>query len=375
MKVLRSTALVGLMTTASIFTQGCADLVIKVNKKGKSGSDLASAQQELNGNEMDAESYLDDMDNLKKVAIKMLIDELSGKDFRKELRSSVRNYRKLLIQRATGPLAYKELSFANDNICRDGKLNLSLENEYLGIILKTALLGKLGEESARALNVNIADSAGAIAQLVMMEIGLEVDGDSSVSRTDDVVTTEGDFSIRLLPFEGDSAADKAADAVEVLHLKFKRVADQDNVGTFAAEISLDYAAAEKQVETIVLKLNADRARTDSLWTHNTSMELGLDGKSPRMTRSLSVKELGDKKYEVTEKAKVEGHAAVDSKNLIDLNNIAECKTNVLPEADDGNGKGSDGGEDPFENEDKDPVQPGNPNQNPNQSPSQSPAQK
>ncbi len=382
------TGLIGLMTWQ---LSACGDLVIKVQKKprGSGDSALQSADNERNDSAIEsAEDYLKDMDNLRAVAVDLLLKQLKGEDFRLVLRRSVRNYRSFLIAQSQKPIDGTLLDMSALK-CEDGKLDLNMAeaNKFLGVILKSAVLAKLSDTSAAALNGKLATEAAAISQLVLKEIGLKVEGDSEVKKDDDYTVTTGSFKISLVPFEQDDAETQAKDKSETINLAFSRKAGEKRTGEFKATISVSQLVGENQVQTHELRLVAERSLDGALSTHKASMALGKAGETAHYARSTTFTETEPKIVRIVDTISQNGQETKTTASIVDLKELGKCQAKSDETTDKDKDKGLDDVQtispvttvaqpSPEEEtpvlEDEEPVLPvGKPGQNPNQSPSQS----
>ncbi len=384
----------------SLITVSCSDLVIRVQKKSKQSEVKGVSDQEKTSNVQEVQDFLSDMDNLRAVAFDLLMKQLKGKDFQSTVRTAVRELRANMIAEAKKKHDPATLSLDTSMIaCKADKLDLNYaqSQKYVGVILKSAILAKLGDANVKAMNSKLADESSAIAQLILKEIGVKIEGKSTVTRDGDVVTTDGDFKLSLVPFSDDSAELQEKDSKESLTLKFVRVADGDYAGTFSAEIG---ASELVGTETIEYEMSLDVANTkiNGLTKYSSQMTVGLKEQTPSLLRKLSVTELAKKKYQVVDFINASGKEKQNS-FVADLNLAGQCKVDDKKSDDKKDDKGDDKGKDDKKGDDDTPPPPkkidddtskdddkknvddkdddskiGDPGQNPNQNPGQRPSQ-
>lgn len=335
------------MVALAAFSTACGDLVIKVEKKGKGSSSLSSAQAEKDSN-MSEELMTKDLDALRSMALEALIKELKGKDFRTEARSQIRTYRRFLIEQSTRDPNALLLDFDKNSIeCNaKGELNMDIQkaNKALGIILKTAVLAKLSEESAKALNSKFASEARAIGQLIMKEVGLKIDGDTIVTKSGQTTHTKANVTIKLVPFPDETASVQESDKNEILSMSFERAVGEHTTGTFDADV----AVTEKKDGSIikhVMAIKTLRERSaNGLYYQSAEMRLGLDGHAPHYERVTEFDQYKKKKVRVTDSIRIDGDKLNQKTKtfVIDLSQLDRCK---LTDDDSGKPTGSDDGDD------------------------------
>lgn len=396
---------------------GCGDLVVKVQKKPKDvelkSMDDGDAAANLNG----AEDFLKHLDDLKVVAADMLIKQMAKKDYRGEFRAAVRKYRAFLIERASQPIG-GDAFYASADECRKTGLSLNVDqaNDFLGMILKTAVLAKIGEVSAQKLNPGLSKELAAVSQLIMFELGVKIDGEAAAEEIEGKTVTKGKVTVSLNAIEGElidgqaiSEEMKARDVAEVLTLEFTRSLGEDYVGTFDAQISLGFADGDK-TSTATGKLAIERKKIDSRFVHTAIISLGKGGeKASTYARAMTFEQVDGKKHQVkiTDVLNYGSDTEQSFATIIDVQKGTQCKLTL-----DDNGakpvqpvkpeEPKKDGEEPYtpgdDDEDKKPaptpspttepapvtpakpidpskpVVPGTPGQNPGQSPGQSPGQ-
>lgn len=321
----------GLCVGIALSMTACGDLVIKVDKKSKSQDEhtLSSIDsQRTNGAVENAADFLKDMDNLRAVAVELLLQQLDGQDFRQVLRESIRKYRAELIKQSQSSIKGSLLD-ASAISCDEGKLDLNLAeaNKYLGVIMKSAVLAKLSDASAAAMNSKLATEASAISRLLLKEIGLKVEGDSIVTNKDGQTVTSGDLSISLTPFDTDDAETQAKDASETININFTRSVGEKRTGTFDAVISVTQMINKELVETNELKLIANRTFKDGLSTHETAMSIGKKGSIADFSRSTVFQEVEPMVVRVVDSISHKGNETKTTASILDLNEAGKCVIN------------------------------------------------
>src|SRR5690606_20310682 len=126
--------------------------------------------------------------------------------------------------------------------------------------LKTAVLAKISEVNAAKLNPALSKEIAAIGQLVLMELGLKIEGDVNVDSSDTSTKTTGTFALSLNEIAGEQIdeATKQRDALEVLTMTFTRDLADNYVGSFNAVIEIAHKAADESVETLQAKMDIER---------------------------------------------------------------------------------------------------------------------
>jgi len=384
----------------SLISVSCSDLVIRVQKKSKQSEVKGVSDQEKASSVQEVEDFLSDMDNLRAVAFDLLMKQLKGKDFQSSVRTAVRELRANMIAEAKKKHNPATLSLDTSLIaCKADKLDLNYaqSQKYVGVILKSAILAKLGDANVKALNSKLADESSAIAQLILKEIGVKIEGKSNVTRDGDVVTTDGDFKLSLVPFSDDSAELQEKDAKEFLTLKFVRVADGDYAGTFSADIGASELVGSETVQ-YEMSLDVSNGKVNGLTEYSSQMTVGIKEQAPNLLRKLTVTELSKKKYQVVDFINASGKEKQNS-FVADLNLAGQCKVDDKKSDDkkvDDKGNDDKGGDkkdddvpppvkkvddDSSKDDDKkvddkdDDSKVNNPGQNPNQNAGQNPAQK
>lgn len=391
-----------LMMAVMVTGYSCGDLVIKVNKKSKD-SNLSSAEADKSMSLADSKFFLDDMDDLRTAAVNTVVKYLEGEDFRKMLRSGFRDFHASLIREAMKSLEVRTMSLdTKDLVCDQGQLDLSghQANQYLGILLKSALLGKMSEINTKALNADLASSADAITTLVLKEIGLNVDGTTTVENVDGKTVTKSKVVLSLVPFESDSIEVQNADKKRKIELSFDRAVGENQIGTFDGVILASHVGTQGTVEKYKMNISASRVSENGLYQHRTRVAFGKAGEVAKFVRQLTFRELEGNKVRVIDRITSNGKTEI-SAELVDLNKIKECVMEAVKVTDDDKKDDAEGESQSQDNEkqtvteetkgstdtetetntdtetetevieDVDQGKVGNPNQSPNQSPVQS----
>jgi hypothetical protein len=320
--------MLAVLAAVSFVGASCSDVVIKVNKKSKQSELSSSTESERAGATSNAEDFLKDMDNLRAVAFDMLMKQIKGQDFQGAVRGAIRDMRSHLVREASKPHNPSLLNFDQSAIkCTNEKLNLDYDqaHKYLGVILKSAVLAKLSEQSSKALNANLSADAAAIAQLILNEVGLKVEGDSKIERDGETVTTSGAFKLSLVPFQDESAELQERDAKESIDLKFSRVAGQGNDGSFEANVSASELASDKTLVTYEMLVKVSRTKVDGKMVYKSSMAVGKKGSDAHLTRSLVIEEVEAKKYRIIDEI-ASGGVSKQSAFVVDAGALSQqCK--------------------------------------------------
>jgi len=304
MKKIWTAQIVALACATSL--TGCGDLVVKVQKKPKDVQLKSMNDGDGSANLNGAEDFLKHLDGLKVVAADMLIKQMAKKDYRGEFRAAVRNYRTFLIERASKPITGGEAFYTSADECRKTGLSLNMDkaNDFLGMILKTAVLAKIGEVSAKNLNPGLSKELAAVSQLIMLELGVKIEGDASVDKSESATTSKGKVKISLNAIDGElvdgeavSEEMKARDAAEVLTLEFSRDLGEDYVGSFNAKISLSHLVGTA-TETVVGTLDINRKKIDSRFVHTAIIGVGKDGEKSAYARAMTFEQVDGKKHQV-----------------------------------------------------------------------------
>jgi hypothetical protein len=320
--------MLAVLAAVSFVGASCSDVVIKVNKKSKQSELASSTESERAGATSNAEDFLKDMDNLRAVAFDMLMKQIKGQDFQSAVRGAIRDMRSHLVREASKPHNPSLMNFDQSAIkCTNEKLNLDYDqaHKYLGVILKSAVLAKLSEQSSKALNANLSADAAAIAQLILNEVGLKVEGDSKIERDGETVTTSGAFKLSLVPFQDESAELQERDAKESIDLKFSRVAGEGNDGSFEATLSASELAADKTLVTYEMLVKVSRNKVDGKMVYRSSMAVGKKGVDAHLTRALVIEEVEAKKYRIIDEIS-SGGTAKQSAFVVDIGAMSQqCK--------------------------------------------------
>jgi hypothetical protein len=344
-----------LITTIAIFAIGCNGLTIKVQKKDK-GSNLSgadAANSGLNSGEIEsAEDFLEELDSLKSVAFDLLIKQLKGEDFQTAARNSIRDFRTHLVSEASKEHTAKMLDIdMSDLTCESGRLNLnhSKLQKHLGLILRAAVLAKLSSSSSKVLNNKLAGDAQAIAQLILNEIGLKVEGDSDVSKVGESTRTAGSVVISLLPFAAESAELQERDSKESLEMNYERILNSDKTGSFKAVLAASVMEPSGDTSTYEAEFHVARTKEDGHTVHSSVVMLSKNDQPAHYIRRLKFEEVQSKVIRVVDYGKAAG---VEKENafVIDLGEIGKC----LPSLDDLTQDDSDDREDDLNDIDEAP---------------------
>ena len=312
------------------FITNCGDIVVKVKKKPREvdSSAVAAEESEDSLGLYNSPSFLNGLDGLKSIAVEKLIEELSGPKYREKFRSGVRHYRELLINQAANPGSYSNSLFDGDKDCRDLELSLNIEDsdEYLGMILQVAFLASLSEAGAQALNSGLAKEIAAITQLVLNDLGVKVDGESSVEEADGETTTKGTFTFSLSPDSDEDPELQARDEAEILTMTFERVLtdSEKHLGTFHADVTIGHLLADGSTETLAATVDLDREIVEDLWVHEASIELGIAGSPASYSHNATFEQIDGNVVKVTDVI-TEGETETIYVSNVDLEEKTQCK--------------------------------------------------
>ena len=290
---------------ASFLTTACSDVVVKVKKEPRKHD--FSALNDFDGlNLASSDDFLKDLDDLKIMAVDLIIKKFNEKDYRKLFRDGVRKYRASLIEKAQGPAKLDDSFYsATEDQCVERKLDFNMHesNKFLGMILQTAVLAKISEVSASKLNAGLTKEIAAIAQLIKIELGVEIDGETTVEKDGENTITKGNFTVKLAAIDGEEISDemKEKDATEVLSLSFDRVLGPDYVGTFDATLGISYSEDE-QTKTAQGTMSIERKAVDGKFVHSIGFAVGQDGAPASYARKLTFEQVNDdeKKLKITD---------------------------------------------------------------------------
>ena len=348
------TKLIMLLASLSMAT-ACGTVVVKVEKKSKSAK-LASATSNAKASLSGTAEFLDHLDSLKVIAIDLLMEELSDGSFRKNIRNSIRQYRSFLIERSAKDYKLSDPFYSSADQCRSAPsaLNLDEANDFLGMILKTAVLAKIGEVNAPKINPGLSKEIGAIAQIILMELGIKVEGVVSADDQDGNLNTSGQFALSLAPIdnEGISAEEKLRDQVEVLTISFNRNHNSNYEGDFSATIGLAHSV-NGEVKQIEANMKLSRTGSADAYSHSIEFSLGNNGEDPRYQRVLTAVPSDEKnKLDVTDMMSTNGDS-VQFKSIIDLDAKTQCKETGVTDDDDHSSNDDDSGSDHGDHHDSD----------------------
>lgn len=282
---------------------GCGDIVVKVSKKPKNvDTSAASNFGALNLDDPSRASMLSALDNLRVIAVDLLIKELAKRDYRSEVREQIRKYFDFVITKANGPISFDDAFYTDAAECRETGLSFDMfqQDNAFGLILKTAVLAKLSEVNAGKINPGLSKEIQAIGQIILKELGLEIKGDVDVMKEGEATTTKGSFSLRLLPIDGEKISDaqKAKDASQVLDVSFERMLGANYIGYFNSTMKIGFADAEGNSKKLQGILNIKREAVDNLFVHTAGFELGHEGGLSSYSRELVFKQMASNKKQI-----------------------------------------------------------------------------
>jgi hypothetical protein len=230
-------------------------------------------------------------------------------------------------------------------------------NNFLGIILKTAVLAKMSEVNAAKINPGLSKEIAAIGQLILMELGLKIEGDVNVENSDDATKTTGTFALSLNEIAGEEIDEetKKRDAVEVLTMTFTRDLGADYVGSFNALIEIAHTAADASVETLQAKMDIERKAIEDRFVHKLAFQLGVKDGAVNYARSMDFEQVKGKQHQVKisdtlSPNTAEAHTFV---TLLDIQAGTQCKV-ALDGTDNATNKGDEGGFIPEEPKKEEP---------------------
>lgn len=347
MKLSRFAAKIVAVACSTFMLTGCGDVVIKVQKKPKN-VDLSQIENFSALNLQNSEDFLKHMDNLKVVAVDLLIKELARRDYRSEVRSAIRNYRTFLIERSTKEVKVDDSFYFGADECRNTGLSFNMDeaNNFLGIILKTAVLAKISEVNAAKINPALSKEVAAIGQLILMELGLKIEGDVNVEEGENSTKTVGNFALSLNEIAGEEIdeATKTRDALEVLSMTFTRELGDDYVGTFNANIEIAHKATDATIETLQAKMDIERKAVEEKFVHTLAFQLGVKDGAVNYARSMTFEQDADKKHQIKVSDTLSPNTA-EAKTFVTMLDIqagTQCKVKL-----DDIKKAGPGDEEPF----------------------------
>ena len=358
------------MATTMVFA-GCGNLVVKVQKKPKDVN-LASLENFSSLNLTSAEDFLKQLDSLKVIGIDLIIKEIASKNYRQEVRSAIRTYRKHLIEKGTsvgaeGPYGGSENAFYySKDECRKIGLSFNLDQAHgaLGLILKTGVLAKISEVAAGKLNPGFQGASkqlAAVAQLVLMELGIKVSGDVDVKEENGQSVTSGSFTLQLTEIKGENLDEKTKqeDATQILGIGFKRALGANTEEAFDAAIQVVNKNATGTLETLAADFKIRRVAANSLFVHEAQFNVGVKGKSSSYMRKMKFEQLPDdkKQLKITDTFQTAGAKAETYITTLNIEKGNQCKFQVGSAGGGGKGGAGDkvygpqdptkGGEGPF----------------------------
>ncbi len=400
-------------TIVTLGAIACTPITLKTEKKARA-IDASSSKSASDLNLASASDFLNQLDGLKNVAADALVKEMAKRDYRAELRKSIRMYRKYLIENGTHPDIKISPFYISGDLCQYKNLDFNLDetNKMLGAILKTAVLAKLSEVNAPQLNKSLSNELAAIGQIILIELGVKVDGNVDVIAVDDVTQTIGKVTISLLPIADEEIdeATKKSDTIEILSLVFNRTLGKHQVGTFDAALEVPHEKSPGVIEKVQGKLTIDRKNTDDRFVHTLLLNVGSQSDASAYSRKMVFEQdpVKRKTLKVTDIFNANRPNEKSYVSILDTEALKQCKieppkptpepgpgpkdppsggggTTTPPPSNGGGGTTpppSDGGKPtppPPVCDDDDNMPPkgddGGVNQSPNQSPTQTPVQK
>jgi len=347
MKLNRNVVKAVAVACSTLMLTACGDIVVKVEKKPKN-VDLSQLENFSALNLQNSEDFLKHIDSLKVVAVDLLIKELARRDYRSEVRSAIRNYRTFLIERSTKEVKVDDSFYYGTDACRKTGLSFNMDeaNNFLGIILKTAVLAKMSEVNAAKINPGLSKEIAAIGQLILMELGLKIEGDVNVENADDTTKTTGTFALSLNEIVGEEIDEetKKRDAIEVLTMTFTRDLGDNYVGSFNALIEIAHTASDASVETLQAKMDIERKAIEDRFVHRLAFQLGVKDGAVNYARNMDFEQVKGEQHKVKISDTLypntaEAHTFV---TLLDIQAGTQCKIN-LDGTDNATKKGDEGG--------------------------------
>jgi len=320
------TGIIATIITAS-FAASCA-IKVQVKKDAKNAG-LASSSADMNISA--SKDFLKQLDGLRTTAADLIIKELAQHDYVGSFRSAVRKYRTFIIEKANKPIIITD-SFYTDAAkqCRSSGLSLNADdnNEMLGMILKTVVLAKLSEADVSKINAGLAKEMQAVNQFITMELGVDIQGQSSASEENGIKTTTGNVTIKLKPIADEKidAQTKRDDEVQVLTLNFERALGADMIGTFVSTIDLAYEKNGQPSEASGA-ITVSRVKESDQHVHDILMSMGVKGETPSYTREVIVRDnkSDSMKYEFVDVLNAGSTNEARYQTVIDLTAGTQCK--------------------------------------------------
>jgi hypothetical protein len=320
------TGIIATIITAS-FAASCA-IKVQVKKDAKNAG-LASSSADMNISA--SKDFLKQLDGLRTTAADLIVKELAQHDYVGAFRSAVRKYRTFIIEKANKPIIITD-SFYSETAkqCRSSGLSLNADdnNEMLGMILKTVVLAKLSEADVSKINAGLAKEMQAVNQFITMELGVDIQGQSSASEENGIKTTTGNVTIKLKPIADEKidAQTKRDDEVQVLTLNFERALGADNIGTFVSTIDLAYEKNGQPSEAAGA-ITVSRVKESDQHVHDILMSMGVKGETPSYTREVIVRDnkSDSMKYEFVDVLNAGSTNEARYQTVIDLKAGTQCK--------------------------------------------------
>lgn len=293
-----------MVTILSTSLFGCGDVVVKVNKKGKAGSsDVAavpSGSTEKNSSEVtidDVADYLQDVDKLKKDGAQFIIEKLKA-GWRGEIRKSLRQLRSSIIRNAATEHSYKNELFKkiNEIDCSDiNKLDISIldKDTNLGTLLQGSLLAALDKASAAELHPKLPGQIDEITKMIMFEMGVNVKGQSRVSKDGNRTIMESDIIWQVIHETNEDAALEEEDAFGI-SLGFRRIIEEGKPETFELEVRVAKGLYQGEIAGdvyyMVLNLVKDKTSVGGLKIE-TSIENGIKNGEGAVTSKVYARKM------------------------------------------------------------------------------------
>jgi hypothetical protein len=278
-----------------------------------------------------SKDFLKQLDGLRTTAADIILKELASDDYVAAFRKAVRSYRKFIIEKSAEPVVITDKFYADTSKeCRDSGLSLNLDdnNEMLGMILKTVALAKLSEIDVGKINAGLAKELQAVTQFITMELGVDIQGESSATESNGMKITKGNVAIKLKPIDGEQIDDvtKKADEVEVLRLNFERALGDGDTGTFVATMELSHDK-DGVTNEATGSLTVSRAKEDDHHVHDVVMTMGTKGENPSYAREIIVRDVKNEpmKFHFLDIMNVGSDKETRHPSVIDLKAGTQCK--------------------------------------------------
>jgi len=339
-----TTKLSGLLC-ATLALSSCRDIVVKVQKKPKDAN-LSSVQSTNNSLSLTgAQDFLGQLDSLKGSAADFVVKQLAQDNYIDKVRTSVRKYRHFMISKATTKMTMTDSFYSGSDQCRHVKLSFNMHDadDFLGVILQTVVLAKIGEVSAGHLSSGLAQQISAISKLILLNMGIDVQGNVDVTSVDGLTTTTGSVTVALTPIPGEKidAATLEADKDEVLTMIFSRVLGEKNTGTFEAAIDISHRNDAGATENLEGRFAISRVQQDSHFDNDLKFSLGVKGSPANYSRDLDFKQVrgSDHKIQVIDTFHPDAVDQIAYPTIIDLRAFTQCK-GTAPEGTTTGGQGA-----------------------------------